>query len=166
MNENTLCSFCAHIHTQPSIFAASIHRIHPLNTPYILPPSLCPISPPLIALPFSLPSNSLPFMPSTSYHSNAIFISALFSLRSPVPLRLLPAVFVHCSPCTEMRWLQQLRHNHQSIYKSIMLSPASTSACMCMRAFMGTPFICLPFPSKSLLFSPLYSILIPLRFVE
>lgn len=26
-----------HTHTQPSIFTASIHRIHPLNTPYFLP---------------------------------------------------------------------------------------------------------------------------------
>lgn len=96
----------AFVHTytlaQPSIFTASIRRIHPLSTPYFLPPFLCSISPPLIALPVSLPSNSLPFMPSTSYHSDSIFISALFSLWSPVPLCLLPAVFVHCSPCTEM----------------------------------------------------------------
>lgn len=101
-------ALCTHPHMhkkKPSIFTAPIHRIHPRNTPYFLPPSLCSISPPLIALPVSLPSNSLPFMPSTSYHSDLIVISALFSLWSPVPLRLLPAVFVHCSPCTEMRWL-------------------------------------------------------------
>lgn len=112
-------------HTQ-SIFIASIHRIHPFNAPYFLPPLFCSISPPLIALSLSLPSNSLLFIPPISYRSDTIFISTLFSL-SPVPLRLLPAVFVHCSPCTEMRCLLQGRHNHQSIYKSIMLSPAGTS---------------------------------------
>lgn len=33
--KKTVCS--THTHTQPSISTASIHRIHPLNTPYFLP---------------------------------------------------------------------------------------------------------------------------------
>lgn len=55
-----------------------------------------------------------------------------------------------------MRRLQQLRHNRQSIYKSITLSPAGTSGCVCVCvctiAFMGTPFICLHFSSVSSFF--------------
>ena len=99
-------SSCAHIHTWMHPFcSASIHRTHPLSTTHVFPLFLCSISPPLIAPPVSLPSNSLPFMPSISYRSDSIFISALLSPWSPVPLRLLPAVFVHWSLCTEMRWL-------------------------------------------------------------
>lgn len=97
-----LCSFYAHIHTHRHPFSASIHPIHSLNVRYFLRSfPLFHFPPPLIALLVSLPSDSSPFMPSSSYHSDWIFISALFWLWSPVPLCLLPAVFVQSCSCTE-----------------------------------------------------------------
>lgn len=56
-----------------------------------------------------------------------------------------------------MKWLQQLRHNHHSIYKSIILSPAATSVYLCELKLIGAPFIFLHFPLMplfTLLFSP------------
>lgn len=121
--------------TKPTFFHC-IHSSHPnpLNAAHFFlffPPSV-PFPCLLIAPPVSLPSNSLPFMLSISYRSDWIFICTVLTPWSPVPLCLLPAVFVHCSLWTEMRWLEQLRHNHQSIYKSIMPSPAGTSARPCV----------------------------------
>lgn len=79
-----------HTHSHPFSLHPFIVFI-PLTPLISSPPFLCSISPPLIALPVSLPSNSLLFMPSTSYRSDSIFISALFSLWSPVPLCRLPS---------------------------------------------------------------------------
>lgn len=102
-------SYSAQRYTKPSIFNSSIHRIHPLYATYFFLASLCSIPPPLIAQSIPLPSNSFPFLASISYHSDLIFISVLFFggflPRSPVCLRLFPAVFVHCSPSTGMRCL-------------------------------------------------------------
>lgn len=82
--------FCRQRRCHLFIFTASIHRIHPPHLPS-LPSSLlplCSISPTLIALSVPLPSQSSPFIPSTSYRSDSIFISALVPLRSPVPRQL------------------------------------------------------------------------------
>lgn len=102
-------SYSAQRYTKPSVFNSSIHRIHPLYATYFFLASLCSIPPPLIAQSIPLPSNSFPFLASISYHSDLIFISVLFFgvflPRSPVCLRLFPAVFVHCSPSTGMRCL-------------------------------------------------------------
>lgn len=125
-----------------------------LSTHYSLPPLLCPTSTPLIAALLSLPSNS---SPSTSYRSDLMFISALFSLRSPVPLRLLPAVFVHCGPRAKDE-MTLTAETQPPIFLSIShaitclhFSPVFKSAFVCLDAFMGRAVRLLSFFPEHLL---------------
>lgn len=93
--------FCTHARSGRAIYPFSLHPFITfvlLNSLYSLPPLLCSISPTLIALSVPLPSQSLPFIPSTSYRSDSIFISALFPLRSPVPRHPSPAVLARGGP--------------------------------------------------------------------
>lgn len=92
-----------------------------------------------------------------------MFISALFSLRSPVPLRLLPAVFVHCGPRAKDE-MTLTAETQPPIFLSIShaitclhFSPVFKSAFVCLDAFMGRAVRLLSFFSLifSLVFPPL-----------
>lgn len=110
-------------------FTASIHRLLFLTALISYRPSSLPSIPSLIALSPFLLSNSLPPMPSTSYHSDLMFISVLLLLWSPAPPCLLPAVFTYGGPCTRTSATQAPIHrwiNH-------------TITCWCPCSLHSTP---------------------------
>lgn len=148
-----------HIHTHThsrsgsAIYPFSLHpfiAFIPLNSPYSLPPLLCSISPTLIALSVPLPSQSLPFIPSTSYRSDSIFISALLPLRSPVPRRPSPAALARggpsrrdkMAPTAETQPPIYLEINHLpagSPFASVLLlNLFCTPSCLKVRAWQGS----------------------------